>query len=414
MRKRLGVGALLLTCCSWSFAGCAGLLEPGADRPQWRSRPSGALQLDYQRNLRAYNRSQGEPYELSEVEVDPAHLRLFVGSSDRGLYALRAQDGSTLWRFETTGPVQSAPRYDASEDVVYFGSNDGALYKVRAATGQLLWRFATNAEVLKPVELAQGNVYFVNANDTILCLDAKTGERKWHHHRSPALGMAISKHSGILLQEGRVHVAYSDGVVMAYAADTGREVWDPVDLAAEAEVALGEVPKHLDVDTTPISALVDGAPAVIAASYAGGVYALDASTGNQLWANTGVASTTDLTLWEQAEHRQLDGDRFPARRVLMAATGTSGLWGLDPDTGEELWRKKLPEGGVNAPTFLSGAMLVSTTKQGLFLMSPLDGAVIDGVQSDTGFSAPATGYGARAFVISNAGRLIALSVSPPN
>jgi len=42
-------------------------------------------------------------------EIDPEHNRVFVGTSDHGLYALRAGDGSTLWRYETMGLVQSEP-----------------------------------------------------------------------------------------------------------------------------------------------------------------------------------------------------------------------------------------------------------------------------------------------------------------
>ena len=91
---------------------------------------------------------------------------MFVGSSDRGLYAVRVEDGTVLWRFETLGFVQSAPLYDRGEDVVYFGSNDGALYKVRARDGKLLWRFMTNAEISRRPLLSGGSLFVANANDT--------------------------------------------------------------------------------------------------------------------------------------------------------------------------------------------------------------------------------------------------------
>ncbi|MCU0693714.1 MAG: PQQ-binding-like beta-propeller repeat protein, partial [Polyangiaceae bacterium] len=115
--------------------------------PLWENRPGAVLSLLFQRPITVEGRTRDEAYERGRPAIDAAHARVFVGSSDHGLYALRADDGSTLWRFETLGAVQSEPLYEPREDVVYFGSNDGALYKVRAQDGRLLWRFMSSAEV---------------------------------------------------------------------------------------------------------------------------------------------------------------------------------------------------------------------------------------------------------------------------
>ena len=58
---------------------------------------------------------------------------MFLGTSDRGMYALRASDGSTIWRFETLGVVQCEPLYDPEEDVVYFGDTARVPYGTRSA-----------------------------------------------------------------------------------------------------------------------------------------------------------------------------------------------------------------------------------------------------------------------------------------
>ena len=100
--------------------------------PLWTHRPSWSLAVVYRRSVMDRSRAVGEPYERGQPEIDPQGRRVFVGSSDRGLYAVRAEDGMVLWRFETLSFVQCAPLYDPREDVVYFGSNDGALYKVSA------------------------------------------------------------------------------------------------------------------------------------------------------------------------------------------------------------------------------------------------------------------------------------------
>src|SRR6478736_718693 len=151
-RFSLGIAGLFaaVAACAASGAllGCEGLKGGTvAEAPTWKHRAGWNLRLDYSKQLVARTRRTGEPYERGQPEVDVHGRRVFVGSSDNGLYALNAVNGETIWRFETLGFVQGAPLYDPAEDVVYFGSNDGALYKVYAKNGRLLWRFMTNAEV---------------------------------------------------------------------------------------------------------------------------------------------------------------------------------------------------------------------------------------------------------------------------
>jgi outer membrane protein assembly factor BamB len=383
------------------------------DQPPFIERPNGALSVVYQRALLAPSRISGEPYERGQAEVDPRGKRVFVGSSDRGLYALRAEDGSIIWRFETLGFVQSAPLYDPSENVVYFGSNDGALYKVRADDGALVWRFMTNAEVARRPVLEGGLLYLTNANDTVLALEPPTGKLRWHQHRTPAMGMEVAGHSGVSLWRGKVYAGFSDGTVAAFDALTGAEAFPPADLAAEVEAATGEAPQYLDVDTTPVPDTIAKGPVVFVASYAGGVFALDAENGTQVWSNPAALGVSDVVSWSEPAHTSHQGTLSPERRLLLAASGTTGLWALDPETGAEVWRRALPSGGVSAPVPIAGALLVSTTRLGVFLVSPVGGELIDGIHMADGSAMTPAAFGTRAFVLTNAGSLLALRVTPP-
>lgn len=411
----LVLGVLALSAAALRVIACSDLRgSANPEVPQWVHRPSYSLSVTYSRNLLAASRQEGEPYERGQPEIDAENHRVFVGSSDRGLYALDAARGITLWRFETLGPVQGEPLYDPGENVVYFGSNDGALYKVQADRGELLWRFSTNAEVARRPILDGDTLYAVNANDTLLALDPTSGKRKWSQHRAPALGMEVAGYSGALVWQGNVYQAFSDGTVAAYDARTGAERWQPLDLSAEAEQLLGTVPKYLDVDTTPVAYHSEVGPLVIVGSYEAGVFALDAQTGTQVWSNTSVQGVSDLMLWTQPAHPPRDGAvTVPAKALLIASTGVSGLWALDPETGERVWHQDLPNGGVSRPVSAVGALMVSTTKQGLFLISPLDGGIIDGIHSDLGFAMTPAAFGHRAYVVTNGGTFIALSIEPP-
>jgi hypothetical protein len=77
-------------------------------------------------------------------------------------------------------------------------------------------------------------------------------------------------------------------------------------------------------------------------------------------------------------------------------TRVSGLWALDLHTGRMLWR--IPEGGITAPVPVAGALMIGTTRYGLFLLPPVDGRPMDGFDLGTGFSQTPASFGNRAYV----------------
>jgi len=371
------------------------------------------LGIAYSRDLTADSRRKGEPYEKGQPEIDAGGKRVFVGSSDAGLYALAAETGRTLWRFETLSFVESRPYYEPRQNVVYFGSHDGALYKVNADSGALLWRIATNAEVQRQPIVHQGKVYFTNANDTLIAADDKTGAVAWSQHRAPAMGMEVAGHAGPTLSQGLVYVGFSDGIATAFDAKTGEERWRRVDLAADAEDALGETPAYLDVDTTPIALDLTTGPAIVFGHYLGGITALDAELGTLLWSNPLTSGVSDLLLWEEPS-RIVDGKESVGRRLLIVSTGMTGLWALDPETGQEVWRRNLPRGGVSRPAAASGLLLFGASQLGVYAVSPVDGSLVDGIHLDLGVSAAPNALGRHAFIMTNGGDFWALNIDAPS
>jgi outer membrane protein assembly factor BamB len=410
---------LSLTACGLADVLTGDRVNPAV--PSWYNRPSGSMSVFAHRTLAVPVQAGGEEWERGKPELDPQHERVFVGSSDHGLYALRARDASTLWRYETLNVVQSEPLYDPELDYVYFGSNDGALYAVKAATGALVFRFNTGSEVSRRPVRAGDTLYLSNASDFLFAIDRRTGKPRWQAHRTPALGMEISGHSGVAYdaKTGLVYMAFSDGHVVGYDAKDGTEKWAPVDLVADAEQGALDAPRYLDADTTPV---VDDHPnghVIYVSSYAGGVYALDSATGSRVWSNDKVVGVTDLAVWREAAHHpnpngpDRGGPLVPAQKLLVASSAAFGLAGLDPYTGRVVWRNKLPEGGVTAPVAIAGGILVGTSRYGLFLLSPRNGKVIDGLDVGSGFAQTPGAFGGRAYALTNAGTFLGVEVASP-
>jgi outer membrane protein assembly factor BamB len=422
------ITAVLGLCAALgTWTGCA-TVETGDDRinpavPLWFHRPSGAMQVLYTRPLAIDARASGEPVERGRAEIDAAHGRIFVGTIDHGLYALRAGGGSSIWRFETLGPVQCEPLYDAELDAVYFGSNDGSLYAVNASDGRLLWRYDSGAEVSRRPVLRGETLYFANGADNLFAIQRRTGATLWRVHRTPALGMEISGYAGPAVDGRSVFIAFSDGHVGAYDTADGSERWPPLDLSAEAEQSVGpDALKYLDVDTTPVPADLGAAGRVVfVASYAGGVVAIDQERGVPVWRDENITGVTDLMFWREPAHQPrpgtpeyvVGGPPVPQRELLLASSGSSGLTALEPATGKTVWRDPVPEGGITAPAALSGALLVGTTRYGAFLLSPLDGRPIDGIDLGSGFSETPAAIGNRGFLLTNGGTFVAIQVTSP-
>ena len=60
-----------------------------------------------------------------------------------------------------------------------------------------------------------------------------------------------------------------------------------------------------------------------------------------------------------------------------------------------------------------GALTVTTTELGVFLLAPRDGSLIDGAHLAYGASSTPAVHGTRAFVLSDTGHLFGLQVTPP-
>lgn len=188
-------------------------------------------------------------YVFSSPAVSADGRVVYIGSSDGGLYAVNAT-GALKWRFQAGDKIVSSPAIgdDGTEAVVYVGSLDRHVYAVAADNGALKWKFQTNAEVYgSPAVGADGAIYVGECKTgtaetydfKFFCLNLD-GSKRWEYsggtgfYSSPAIG-----------GDGKIYVGSWDGYLFSLTSG-GTRSWSvrtspPSDINSSPAVGANDV-----------------------------------------------------------------------------------------------------------------------------------------------------------------------------
>ncbi len=222
-------------------------LEPGSLVEQWAF-PGDEIEKDV-------DALYGTPAMLGDT--------LFVPTYEGTLYAIDASSfGRLLWPFETDGPLIGGVA--VAEGAIYFGSDDGNVYALDPETGRSIWRtpFETGDGVWSTPAVEGDVVYVTSLDQNLYALDAATGAELW----SFRTGAGVASPPVVNVEAGLVYVSGFDSRLRAIDTETHEERWS------------------LKADnwfwTRPLVA--DGV--LFAGNLDGNVYAVDALTGDPVWA----------------------------------------------------------------------------------------------------------------------------------
>jgi outer membrane protein assembly factor BamB len=148
-----------------------------------------------------------------------------------GVFALYASTGKQVWNYKADGYVISPV---ISNDVVYFGSGDGNVNALNVSSGEKLWNYTTDGSPSSAV-LSDRYLYVsVNSrseygNASLYCFYTVTGAKVWNFTTEP--GNAASSP---VVVDGQVYVGntgpqffvHPDHFVYALNASTGEQIWN--------------------------------------------------------------------------------------------------------------------------------------------------------------------------------------------
>lgn len=142
---------------------------------------------------------------------------VFIGSYDRHVYCLSAEDGTIRWRFETGRGVVARPVAYGSK--VIAGSEDSALYCIDGRSGSLVWQRRTSMPIRSSPAIAGSRVYVGSDDGQVYCIDAETGGVVWKQRTWGPVRSTPNVDTGLVV------VGSDDGYLYALSPDSGDIAW---------------------------------------------------------------------------------------------------------------------------------------------------------------------------------------------
>jgi polyvinyl alcohol dehydrogenase (cytochrome) len=256
-------------CCT--FRGSIVALDADTGKQAWKTFIIGEEPKPTKKNSRGvqlYAPSGGGIW--ATPTVDEARGALYIGTGDAysrpvsatttdAVMALDLATGKPRWTVQHTPddawlvgceaanpsencPANIGPDWDFGDSpimrtlndgraIVISGQKSGEVYAQDVRDGKVIWK-ATLVEKLARGEITFGGaaddqrVYFGTRSGAVWALDLKTGEKKWTTPVAPIPQRQSGQTAALTVIPGIVFSGGQDGVLRAFAAADGRQVWE--------------------------------------------------------------------------------------------------------------------------------------------------------------------------------------------
>lgn len=326
--------------------------------------------------------------------------RRHIPAQQAGLVAADLAKLKLKWSFKFPEAIRARSQPATAGGAVFVGSQNGTVYSLDQKTGCIRWTYNDIAEVRTSFVIEQWDenarnehplIFFGDLIGYVHAVDIVTGKRVWKIRASehPSLTLTATP----MLYEGKLYVPMSSLEVTAAAdpdyecctfrggievldATTGKHLWTTHTIAEPGKV-VGKTSAGTN-RISPSGAPVWGVPVIDekrrriylgtgenysspADDSSDAIIAFDLDSGKIIWKQQITANDAWNMACEgenQANCPVEDGPDYDFGAATILATNKSGkdillagqksgeVFGLNPDTGEILWRNKLGRGGI--------------------------------------------------------------------
>lgn len=264
-----------------------------------------------------------------------------IGGSLAGCSVIQTNAPTVRWRYNALGAIGSPAIGDGT---VYTGSTHTSCYAISLESGEKEWEFESLNSGLNGVTVWQGLIIGGNDRGSVYAIGVD-GRKRWQ----TTLEGAVQCQQPLVIGE-TVLINARNGTVYGIDLMDGSIKW-------ETPVVESIRDGWGDISARPI--LADGLAVV--ASYDDRVRAIDPSDGQIRW---DVTVNGDI------------GTTVAQGQKLVAGSTHGEVVGIDPPSGEVLWRESLPSGVSADPACTDGQAYVPTEEDGLFALDVNDGSTV--------------------------------------
>lgn len=329
-----------------------------------------------------------KPQEFAAAAISSDGKTVYIGSSQKTLFALNRESGATLWERAFPSSLSSQPLYIPAgtagpEALLILGEDAGVVTALEASSGQQRWSYRTRGPVQTQPLLSGSLVYITSNEGRVYALDVRTGAWRWQYERETADTFSVRGQSGVLRAGDRVFVGFPDGYLSCLNAETGEVIWN--------RALAGEATRFTDVDGTP--AVIGDL--LVVSCYASGLHGLDIKDGSTRW-------RYDI---DAAGPLSVDA----AKGRIYVSSPTQGLFCLDAK-GRKLWQQIMQgQGELSAPTLWGPYVMVSSAISGLHIADAASGELLQYFAPGQGAVARPVAQGDDVYLLSNAGVFFAFT-----
>jgi outer membrane protein assembly factor BamB len=266
---------------------------------------------------------------------------VYAGTGGNTVFALDAATGTQMWRRTTTSQENSQLKVSGSSLIV---AGDNGPFALAAGNGQQLWNVPS--DVLPPVQVAGGVAYagFAAKSNTtggVTALNPATGGVLWTY----AFGPVADTTGTLAVVDGVVYATTGDGEIFALSAANGTKRYQ---VNGFGEFGAGTI----GVANGLVYAGVD--------DQKGTVVAVNVASGKTLWRQVlGSAQYSPYLV-------SVNGVVFAGLTRSLQSSGPDGggLYALNAATGKQLWSVPV-NGGVNAGPVAAGDVIYTGSAGGV-------------------------------------------------
>lgn len=142
-------------------------------------------------------------------------------ATTKGLYAIRASNGSVLWKFNTNLPVATPT---VVNNVVYFGGYDKRVYALDASSGSAIWSTSLDSGVSTNPIVENGRVFIGSRSGYFYGINASNGNIDWQYPSPNSMPLGTIAQSAA--SDGtNIYFATNDMYAYALRETNGSLVW---------------------------------------------------------------------------------------------------------------------------------------------------------------------------------------------